>query len=61
MSISTIVNIRNIIGDRANYLYAIIFSEACGDVIGFVYLIIGFFHYALVEKKLEISTKKHKK
>ena len=59
MSILTIVNIRNIIGDKANYLYAIIFSEACGDIVGFVYLIIGFFHYALVEKKIEMSMKQH--
>ena len=58
MSISSIINIRNVIGDRANYLYAILFSEVCGDVIGLVYIIIGVFHYILVDKKTEATVNK---
>ena len=56
MSVSVITNIRNIIGDRANYLYAILFSEGCGDAVGAVFLIIGFSHYFLVDKKIEATT-----
>ena len=42
--LTTILNIRNVIEDRANYLYVILFSEIRGDVVGLIFVLISFYH-----------------
>ena len=50
---SSVLIIRDTIGDKANYLYAVIFSEGCGSVVGFVFIIVGMIHYQFIDKKIE--------